>query len=91
MMHPPAHKKPDTYFSYEELPKWLQVNPFIHRRHRPPRDSYSYCLKSVFGLHTETVNIWTHMMAFVIYLFMVVEFFNHPLCPGIAGFDKANP
>ena len=81
-------KQPDVYYCYDELPKWLQNNPFVHRRYRPPKESYAYCFKSVFMLHTETVNIWTHLVAFFIYLYMAVEFFRHQHCPGIYGADK---
>ena len=81
-------KQPDVYYCYDELPKWLQNNPFVHRRYRPPKESYAYCFKSVFMLHTETVNIWTHLVAFFIYLYMAVEFFRHQHCSGISGGDK---
>jgi adiponectin receptor len=43
------------------LPSWLQDNEFLHSGHRPPMPSFLSCFKSIFSLHTETGNIFTHM------------------------------
>jgi len=44
------------------LPKWLRDNDFLVKGHRPPMNSYWKCFKSVFRVHTETGNIWTHLL-----------------------------
>lgn len=44
------------------LPEWLQDNEFLHTGHRPPLPSFAECFKSILSLHTETGNIWTHMI-----------------------------
>ena len=51
--------------AYEELPHWLQDNEFIREWYRPPLPSTKTCLKSVFRIHNETGNIWTHLVASV--------------------------
>ena len=47
---------------HNHLPKWLRDNDFLVKGHRPPMNSYWKCLKSVFRVHTETGNIWTHLL-----------------------------
>uniref|UniRef100_A0A8C6EFV2 Uncharacterized protein n=1 Tax=Moschus moschiferus TaxID=68415 RepID=A0A8C6EFV2_MOSMO len=31
--------------------------------HRPPMPSFRACYKSIFRIHTETSNVWTHLLA----------------------------
>lgn len=47
---------------HARLPVWLQDNEFLVHGHRPPLPSVGACLRSVFRLHTETANIWTHLL-----------------------------
>ncbi|KAI1701837.1 hemolysin-III related domain-containing protein [Ditylenchus destructor] len=47
--------------NFEFLPDWLQDNEFLRTGHRPPMASFGSCFKSIFSVHTETGNIWTHM------------------------------
>ncbi|XP_023243952.1 adiponectin receptor protein-like, partial [Centruroides sculpturatus] len=47
---------------FSSLPKWLQDNDFLIRGHRPPLPSFSACFRSIFRIHTETGNIWTHLL-----------------------------
>lgn len=47
---------------FSSLPKWLQDNDFLHKGHRPPLRSFSACFRSIFRIHTETGNIWTHLL-----------------------------
>lgn len=51
--------------SKTELPEWLQNNNFILNGYRPQLKSYHLCVLSWFRLHTETGNIWTHLIAFI--------------------------
>ncbi|XP_055848557.1 adiponectin receptor protein isoform X2 [Episyrphus balteatus] len=59
---------------YKHLPKWLQDNDFLHRGHRPPLPSFRACFKSIFRLHTETGNIWTHLLGCVAFIGVAVYF-----------------
>lgn len=54
--------------SFDTLPHWLQDNEFLRNSHRPPMYSFRGCLKSLFRMHTETWNIWTHLLGFVFFL-----------------------
>ena len=47
--------------SFSSLPQWLQDNDFLHFGHRPPLPTIE-CFKSIIRIHTETGNIWTHLL-----------------------------
>lgn len=51
-----------TICHFHSLPRWLQDNDFIWQGYRPPLPSFWDCIKSIFSIHTETGNIWTHML-----------------------------
>ncbi len=42
--------------------EWLGDNHFLLQKHRPPAHSIRECLISVASIHSETVNIWTHLI-----------------------------
>lgn len=63
---------------YRHLPKWLQDNNFLHRNHRPPLPSFRACFKSVFRIHTETGNIWTHLLGCVAFIGVACYFLSRP-------------
>lgn len=63
---------------YRHLPKWLQDNNFLHRNHRPPLPSFRACFKSVFRIHTETGNIWTHLLGCVAFIGVAAYFLSRP-------------
>lgn len=46
--------------SFAQLPSWLKniSSNYLRDGHRMPTSSYLMCLKSLFMLHTETLNIW---------------------------------
>lgn len=55
---------------HNHLPKWLRDNDFLVKGHRPPMNSFWKCFKSVFRVHTETGNIWTHLLGKCISCFL---------------------
>ncbi|CAG7815672.1 unnamed protein product [Allacma fusca] len=63
---------------FKALPRWLQDNDFLHRGHRPPLPSVVECLKSIFRLHTETGNIWTHLLGCLAFLVVAIYFLSRP-------------
>jgi len=54
--------------SFSSLPSWMQDNEFLQENNRPPMYSFRGCLKSMFRLHTETWNIWSHFLGFLFWL-----------------------
>ena len=53
--------------SNSELPEWLRGNGFLSHFHRPPTPSFKSCFKRIFKIHSETVNIWNHLVCFNIF------------------------
>ncbi|XP_015788614.1 adiponectin receptor protein [Tetranychus urticae] len=59
---------------FHSLPSWLQHNEYLISGHRPPLPSYKECIRSIFRLHTETINIWSHFIGFAIFASLTVRF-----------------
>ncbi|CAH3144227.1 unnamed protein product [Porites lobata] len=62
-----------------ELPDWLRGNPFLSHYHRPPMPSFGFCFKSIFKVHTETGNIWTHLIGFIAFVSIALYMFLRPI------------
>jgi adiponectin receptor len=54
---------------YSALPDWHRENVFITSHYRPESFSTISCLQSIFSIHNETVNIWTHLLPALFSLF----------------------
>lgn len=54
----------------DQLPEWLKNNKFILANYRPQLKSYKLCLASIIRLHTETGNIWSHLIALVAFAYL---------------------
>ncbi|XP_037505234.1 adiponectin receptor protein [Rhipicephalus sanguineus] len=65
-----------TLVSHSELPEWLKNNEYLVRYHRPPLYSWRACARSIFSLHTESGNIWTHLLGALGFLALGVHFFR---------------
>uniref|UniRef100_A0A674GNR6 Progestin and adipoQ receptor family member 3 n=1 Tax=Taeniopygia guttata TaxID=59729 RepID=A0A674GNR6_TAEGU len=53
-------------YTYEQIPVFLKDNPYItdgYRAYLPSR----LCIKSLFILSNETVNIWSHLLGFLLF------------------------
>ncbi|XP_045469169.1 adiponectin receptor protein isoform X7 [Harmonia axyridis] len=63
---------------FRNLPAWLQDNDFLIFGHRPPLPSFRACFKSIFRIHTETANIWTHLLGCVAFIGLATYFLQSP-------------
>lgn len=63
---------------YYHLPDWLQDNDFLHKGHRMPTNSFRECFKSIFRIHTETGNIWTHLLGMIAFMGVAGYFMSRP-------------
>ncbi|CAH8505068.1 unnamed protein product [Schistosoma intercalatum] len=63
--------------NHHSLPAWLRDNDYILHYHRPQLNTFWACFKSIFRVHTETGNIWTHLLGcgsfFAITIFMLIQ------------------
>jgi len=67
-----------TVVNHNSLPKWLRDNDFLLKGHRPPLNSFWACFKSIFRIHTETGNIWTHLLGFIAFIGVATYFLTRP-------------
>lgn len=58
--------------SFESLPVWLKDNKYVRHGYRPPTQSFSKCFGSMFRIHTETMNIWTHIFGVVMFCILAL-------------------
>lgn len=58
-------------YSYSEVPSFLKNNKFIESGYRVSLSS-GQCVQSLFYWSNESVNIWTHVIGFVIFLVLAV-------------------
>ena len=70
---------------FSHLPQWLQDNDFLHFGHRPPLPT-SECFKSIIRIHTETGNIWTHLLGT-----KSITFYIFTSCNNICKINKIKP
>ncbi|XP_013387641.1 progestin and adipoQ receptor family member 3 [Lingula anatina] len=53
-------------YKYNEVPEFLQGNPYVRDGYRAFLSSNA-CIKSLFVWNNETINIWSHLIGFVIF------------------------
>ncbi|KAH6646394.1 hemolysin-III channel protein Izh2 [Truncatella angustata] len=74
---------------WDDLPAWRRDNHYIISGYRASSNSYLGSLKSLFWLHNESVNIWTHLLGALV--FPAVGVFMHsivaPRYPGASSGD----
>ncbi|KAK3090514.1 hypothetical protein FSP39_012414 [Pinctada imbricata] len=58
-------------YKYHEIPDFLQGNPYVIKGYRVSLP-FSLCLKSLFLWNNETINIWSHLIGFMIFGFLMV-------------------
>ncbi|KAL1650316.1 hypothetical protein SLS58_001130 [Diplodia intermedia] len=50
---------------WHEIAPWQQDNHYIHSGYRPASNSYRNSARSLFYIHNETVNVYTHLLGAV--------------------------
>ncbi|KAI5462823.1 mPR-like GPCR protein [Mariannaea sp. PMI_226] len=53
---------------WDDLPAWRRDNHFIRSGYRDSRGSYLHSFQSLFYLHNESVNIWSHLLGAIAFL-----------------------
>lgn len=64
-------KKKCELIAYDALPDWLKDNEFIHGYYRcewPMKET----ILSIFSIHNETLNVWSHLIGFLLFLCLTI-------------------
>ena len=74
------HKIEDSLLMlWDDLPAWRRDNAYITSGYRQSRSSYMHSFQSLFYLHNESVNIWSHLLGALVfivgslYLYQVIQ------------------
>ena len=68
--------------SYEELPAHLLLmhdNPYIRKGYHPPTKTWQESWGLLWSVHSETLNIWSHMIGSVLFLVFLLKDLNDGL------------
>ncbi|KXJ95443.1 progestin/adipoQ receptor family protein [Microdochium bolleyi] len=82
-----ARARERGHLTYNELPIPWRVNPHIRSGYRF-RETTLGCVRSIFGVSNETVNIWTHALGLVIVL--AIAFYFYPTSADFALYTKTD-
>lgn len=53
--------------SWDDLPPWRRDNVYIQTGYRQIRGSYAFSARSLFYVHNEFVNIWSHLLGAIVF------------------------
>ncbi|CAJ0550311.1 Ff.00g102410.m01.CDS01 [Fusarium sp. VM40] len=53
---------------WDDLPDWRRDNTFILSGYRQSQNSYAHSFRSLFYMHNESVNIWSHLLGAIVFL-----------------------
>jgi adiponectin receptor len=83
------HRRPDQatheretlpLYHISEIPEWMTDNKFILHGYRAGY-TMKMCVRSLFSLHNETMNVWTHLLGFLFFAAFGVAMFLYVLSP----------
>ena len=64
---------------FDDLPKWMQTDPYIKHGYRRELKSFGECCRSLFYPHNEFVNTWSHLLPAFFFLSLVLAADYHVL------------
>lgn len=67
--------------TYDELPEWAKDNEYIRGHYRPILPSFMATFSTVFRIHNETGNIWSHLIGFLAFIYAAIHVFSLPNSP----------
>ena len=68
-------KDPIELVNFDQVPSFFR-EPFIISSYRKCDSSAWYCFRSLFQSTNETINIWSHILAFVVFVFRFISVFS---------------
>lgn len=61
-----------TLKSLHEIPDWQRDNEFLLTKYRP-KFTVKESLISIFAIHNETINIWSHLLASIAFILILIN------------------
>jgi adiponectin receptor len=61
---------------WKDLPKWQKDNEYIRSGYRRPSYSTYGSMREITKLHNETVNIWSHLLAAILFSIYLIQFLS---------------
>ncbi|XXG94776.1 hypothetical protein Hte_001034 [Hypoxylon texense] len=74
---------------WDDLPSWRRDNHFIETGYRSESNSYWRSFTSLFYMHNESVNIWTHLLGAISFP-AVGAWLYHVIAPRYASADGSD-
>lgn len=59
----------------DKVPLEIRV-PYVYSGYRLPYQPWTYYIKSLFHLHNETINVWTHLIGCLLVLFQTYTYYG---------------
>jgi adiponectin receptor len=82
-----ARAKEHGLICYDDLPEPWRVNPHILKGYRFSEGKWA-CVRSVVSIHNELINIWTHLLGFIMVL--ALAFYFYPTSPNFSNSTKTD-
>jgi adiponectin receptor len=82
-----ARAKEHGLIHYDDLPEPWRVNPHILKGYRFSEGKWA-CVRSVVSIHNELINIWTHLLGFLMVL--ALAFYFYPTSANFSNSTKAD-
>lgn len=57
---------------FDQLPSWMQNDPYIQRGYRKPTGAIKDCLYSLCYPHNELVNTWSHLLPAMFFIALLI-------------------
>ena len=62
-----------------KMPKWMQ-NEYLLSGYRPKMSNYLQALSSIFRIHNQSGNIWSHLIGTAFFAVIAFRHFSFPFC-----------
>lgn len=67
-----AAKLIQNVLHFDDLPQWMQTDPYIRHGYRRELKSFRECCRSLFYPHNEFMNTWSHLLPALFFLGLVL-------------------
>jgi predicted membrane channel-forming protein YqfA (hemolysin III family) len=76
--------------TYHEAPYYMQDNEYIFRGYRIRFNTTKKILKSLFMIHNESVNVWSHLIGVGLFIMLIIYTIFYLAPPGLYSEVKSS-